>query len=328
MAGKLNSKSKGFTLIELLVVIAIIGILIGLLLPAVQKVREAAARTTSINNLKNIALGFINLAGGTKTGNLPIAWDGANSAFYHLLPFIEQENVQKSGTLNSTIPTFKAPLDPTQGATSGLTSYGLNAMVFTQGFIGTSVPQRSTLTSPYTLDTSVVKGCLYVTTPPKIYTLNVNLYNAYMAGGPAATATTPSLTSTIKPKWLSQTRLPDDFKSGASNTVLAFERYAVSAGSINHIWSGNNISVDVGLNYTSSGGYSTGTNTLPFETPGSVNANATINSPQSFTSGPIAVAMASGSTRVIINKIINTPDQPNWLRAFNPRADGPVTFDE
>ena len=318
MAGNLNSKTKGFTLIELLVVIAIIGILIGLLLPAVQKVRESAARTTSINSLKNIALGFVNLAGGTKSGNLPFAWDGTYSAFYHLLPFIEQENVQKSGTLTTVIPTFKASLDPTQDASIAYTSYGLNAMVFTQGVIGASIPARTNNAAPYILSSTVVPGY------SAGGTLATNLLNAYM--GVPLTSTTPP-TSTITPKWLSKTRLPDDFKSGASNTVLVFERYAVTSGVV-HNWNGNNVSVDVGLNYPGSGVYSTGTNTLPFESPGSVIANATVNSPQSFTSGPIAVALAGGSTRLITNKIINTSAAPNWLRVFNPRADGPVTFDE
>ncbi len=87
-------KRVGFTLIELLVVIAIIGILVGMLLPAVQQVREAARRTSCSNNLKNLGLALHNFAGAQQE-KLPMlgeAQEGGHwSAF--VLPFIEQTSV-------------------------------------------------------------------------------------------------------------------------------------------------------------------------------------------------------------------------------------------
>src|SRR6187399_803893 len=109
---------RGFTLVELLVVIAIIGILVALLLPAIQAAREAARRTQCVNNIAQLAKASLNYESGKKTFPLgrskgPIQGDLGNREAIHwgqmayLLPFMEEQAVY-------ALIQFNQPADPSQ----------------------------------------------------------------------------------------------------------------------------------------------------------------------------------------------------------------------
>src|SRR4051794_24970553 len=120
----MRSPRRAFTLFQLLVVIAVLAILIGLLLPAVQKVRQAAARTQSVNNLKQIGLAVH--ARQDAYRKLPPGRDANGfSTAAHLLEYIEQDNLYKQihfekpvgdaandGARKAVVKLFLSPLDP------------------------------------------------------------------------------------------------------------------------------------------------------------------------------------------------------------------------
>jgi len=175
-----RARVRAFTLIELLVVIAIIAILIALLVPAVQKVREAAARTQCLNQLKQMSLATHAFNDTYK--KLPPAWSpdsgggdlgsGYNgfpgkrgTLFYFILPYIEQAplyNLSSDVSTNATqkasvVPIYVCPADPTfpsniQRYGYASTSYSCNLAVFSPrgtGNLVTAMPDGTSNTATF-----------------------------------------------------------------------------------------------------------------------------------------------------------------------------------
>ena len=205
-------RQTGFTLIELLVVIAIIGVLIGLLLPAVQKVRAAAARIQCANNLHQIGLACHNCHDTYRKLPPAFGWfpqagtpgSGWGNVFFHLLPYVEQDALYRS----SAVP---APLSTYMATSSGVITHPVKTYVCPAdpSALGGFAAQGPLGKTDY------AAGC---------YAANVQVF------GVVTNATNGTVSG-----YQGAAQIPATFLDGTSQTILFAEKYA-TCGNGGSVW--------------------------------------------------------------------------------------------
>jgi prepilin-type N-terminal cleavage/methylation domain-containing protein/prepilin-type processing-associated H-X9-DG protein len=189
----MNHPRRAFTLIELLVVIAIIAILIGLLLPAVQKVREAAARAQCQNNLKQLGLACLNY--DSAYGHLPpISTVNTGKGWVTLiLPFLEQDNVYRQYNLNrpwydpsqqgvvtTPLKIVMCPSDPVAGIEFNGVANGVPFQAAPSDYFAIAGVNAVALQTGWSPPTGNLAGCLEVDATRRVTDITDGTSNTMM----------------------------------------------------------------------------------------------------------------------------------------------------
>jgi prepilin-type processing-associated H-X9-DG protein len=307
---------SAFTLIELVVVINIIFILMSLLLPAVQKVREAAARLSCSNSLRQITIACHNA--NDTVGKMPpqFGWyphwgsGGFGTLFFHLLPFIEQQNLYNSSFIGPGgrifDPGANYVLVPGVPGTHDSRSTGSGiSSINVQSYICPSDPSIS--------EAAAYSGWKSIGS----YAGNYQVFGQR----PPYFSDTDDTTNLHN--WMGNPRVPSTFQDGTSNTILIAEKYGgcsppPGGGNIWALWD------DLGTWQPMFAGFATGPSSMFQVQPNpcnSNNCNPTV-AQSGHTSG-MNVGLADGSVRFLSQGLSST----TWWIAVVPNDGQPMPAD-